>query len=343
MNQRLGLLKSLWRGAGAFFAAGLLAWAQAGMTARPGTLNYVEGTVSLDGQPLAASAIGKTEVALGQVLETGTGHAEVLLFPGAYLRLGDRSAVQMVSPSLTDTRVRLQRGEALVEVDQIGRENYLAVLTGGTEIRVEKKGIYEFNADQPRVAVYDGKASLREDDKIVSIGKGKELALGAGAAVKPRKFDRDRSDELYRWSSVRSGYLAEANMSAARMVVVDNYPGWWAGTGWYWDPWFATWAFVPGGGFLNSPFGYGFYSPAYWSYGAPYYHGFPRRGIIGRRGGPVVAGRPAVRGFTGAPAGRSLGVGFPAGRSFGGGSPGARMGGGMHMGGGMRMGGDGRR
>ena len=46
-------------------------------------------------------------------------------------------------------------------------------------------------------------------------------------------------------------------------------PGWY-GTGWYWNPYFSSWAFLPGDGFFASPFGWSFYSPAYYGYYAPY-------------------------------------------------------------------------
>ena len=52
-------------------------------------------------------------------------------------------------------------------------------------------------------------------------------------------------------------------MSMAQTIVVNNPIG---GTGpaEYWDPWFDSWGFMPGFGFGYSPFGFGFYSPAYW-------------------------------------------------------------------------------
>ncbi len=84
--------------------------------ARPGTLNYVEGQATVGTQSLDITSIGKVEVGPGQSLETATGKAEVLLMPGVFLRLGDRSSAEMISPSLLDTEVVLDQGEATVEV-----------------------------------------------------------------------------------------------------------------------------------------------------------------------------------------------------------------------------------
>src|SRR3569833_4600137 len=52
----------------------------------PGTLNYVEGRVTLDGRPVAAGT--SVLVQPGQTLATADGFVEVLLTPGAFLRVG---------------------------------------------------------------------------------------------------------------------------------------------------------------------------------------------------------------------------------------------------------------
>jgi hypothetical protein len=237
----------------------------------------------LDGQAIAVRQLGSLELQPGHVLQTGAGKAEMLLTPGVFLRLGDNSSVKMVSPSLTDTRVELLRGEALVEVDQVAKQNDLEVIEGSAHTRLEKRGIYAFQTAQPGVAVFEGQASVDENDRTVDVGKGKRLDL-ASSSLKLQKFDRHQTDNLYAWSDLRSQYVAQANASTAQTVVMNN-PYWWYGTGWYWNPWFSSWAFVPGAGFYGSPFGgFGFYSPAFWYYNAPYRIG---GGVIGR--GPGVA------------------------------------------------------
>src|SRR4051794_11380706 len=118
----LSLLKTQARVVGALFASGLLAAAGASV-ARPGTVNYAEGSVTLAGRSVGAAQIGQAEVNPGQVLETSRGKAEMLLTPGVLLRLGDNSAVRMISPSLTDTKIELVRGEAMIEAQQVQKEN----------------------------------------------------------------------------------------------------------------------------------------------------------------------------------------------------------------------------
>ena len=304
---------SLWkvpvRLAAMLFATGMFVAAPASV-ARPGTVNYAEGSVSLAGQSIGAKQLGQTEVEPGQVLETSAGKAEMLLTPGVLLRIGDNSAVKMVSPSLTDTRVELLRGEAMVEAAEVLDANRIDVIDHGFDTLIEKKGIYRFDADRPTVAVYDGKAKVLSDDRSIDVKKGREFAFGVDA--KPRKFDRDQTDNLYAWSKVRSSYLADANQATVQTLEVGG-PGWY-GSGWYWSPWYSSWAFVPADGYLFSPFGFGFYSPAYWySVGPGFYgyyghHAYPYRY---RPDYPRVAPSPAWRGNGGFVRGRSPAMRLP--------------------------------
>ncbi len=274
----------------ALIALGMAA-AASGAVARPGTINYTEGQVTIDGTAVAAKNLGSAELAPGRVLQTGQGKAEMLLTPGVFLRLGDQSAVRMVSPSLTDTRIELLRGRAVLEVDMLEKENHLVVRDAAANVRITKKGIYAFDADRPLLAVYDGKAEAQVNDRPVEVGKGKQLPLDQPVELKPQKFDRDETDDLMAWSKLRSEYLAEANASSVRTVVTSS-PSWFAGTGWYWNPWYGTWSFIPGAGFYDNPWGFGFYSPRYWVYNPPVYY-YPRWRAPGRVIGPVV--RPPSR------------------------------------------------
>src|SRR5579863_1470326 len=183
------------RVAGTMFAVGLLLAANAQMAqpgaanmGQPGAVNYIEGQVSLNGQSVTARQVGSLQVTPGQVLETGNGKAEMLLTPGVFLRLSDRSAVRMVSPSIIDTRVELMRGEAMVEAAQVERENHLAILDHGASALIGKRGIYEFRADVPAVMVFDGEAHVQQADRTIDVGKGKELLLGQN---KPQKFNHE--------------------------------------------------------------------------------------------------------------------------------------------------------
>jgi hypothetical protein len=332
--------------AGFFLAfSSLPAWAAD--VPQPGTINYVEGQASLNGAPLPNNIGGDATLYAGQDLVTQNGRAEVLLTPGIFLRTASRSTVEMVSPGLADTVVTLKQGRALVEVAAIYPENNVIVNEDGAQVRLLKPGLYEFDADRQMVRVFEGKAQILDDGHQKDIGNSHELNVGPATKLKSEHFERAAyQDDFYRWSSLRASYIADANIDAASRY--EGQPAWsngWVGTGWYWDPWYSAYTFIPGDGLFYSPFGWGFYSPWY----APYYgywggvgfggyHHFGpgyqphpmTRAAVGMHAGPVAGSGGAAFSHGYAAGGGMRSSGFAAGgmRSFGGG--------GFHGGGGRR-------
>jgi hypothetical protein len=216
---------------------------------------------------------------------------ELLLTPGVFLRLDENSAVKMISPSLLNTQVELDRGRANIEVDEIHPANSLQIDHAGFTTRLLKNGLYAFDADKNTVRVFKGEAELM--DRSTSIQRplklkaGREVNMDSGESLKTVSFDRDQAqDALYRWSSLRSEYLAEANLNLA-----SSYAGYGGFTpGWYWDPGFWGYTWLPANWYFGSPFGWGFYSPRFISYyGGPGFYG--GRGFAQVRGyGRAFAG-----------------------------------------------------
>lgn len=255
----------------------------------------------------------------------------MLLTPGVFLRLGASSALKILSPDLTHTKVALIRGKADVEVDQIYKENNILVDQEGTQTQLFKPGLYAFNMQNHSVRVFDGKAAVfpidaTDNAKPVVVKCGHKLLLN-GDLAKPIHFDKDRAkDGLYAWSSLRSEYLGAANESlASEYAGVDGFD-----TGWFWDLNLLGYIWQRGDGMMFSPFGFGFYSPFYLNFGGFMYgHGNDGRGGYGSRGGyggrgGRVGGRPGVG---------MGGGGFQGGGGFHGGGG---HGGGGHGGGGHR-------
>ncbi len=266
--------------------------AQSANQAGPGSMNYIEGSVSVNDRPLTNQSIGSVVLQPGQILQTANGKAEMLLTPGVFLRLGDNSAVKMISPSLTNTQVELDHGRAAIEVDEIHSENNIQVSESGADTRLLKDGFYEFDADNSTIRVFKGQAEVTENrgdnPKPIKVKGDHELVL-TEAKLKPADFDpKSVEDDLYNWSSLRSKYLAEANANLAEQYA--GYPSF--APGWYWNPaiWGYTW--LPGDGMFWSPFGWGFYSPIYvyrfgpiyhvrsWGWDHNNHHGYPRQVIV---------------------------------------------------------------
>jgi hypothetical protein len=298
------------------------AWGQTqnSLPAQPGSINYVEDQAALDGQALSASSVGTAQLQKGQALTTQTGKVEVLLTPGVFLRVGDNSAVKMISPDLANTEVEIDKGEAMVEVADISKNNNIRIDENGAYSQLLKKGLYDFDANQNQIRVFSGKAEVHANNQKVDLGDNHEVALNSGGKLKSESFDtKQYAGDLYRWSGLRSGYLAEADADTARLYVSGG-PGW-AGAGWYWDPWFGAYTFVPGDGIFYSPFGWGFYSP-FAIYRSPYFYGgyYGRPHPFTEMHAPYGHGFEPQGGFRG-PAG---GGGFHGGAARGGGGGGRR-------------------
>jgi hypothetical protein len=303
-----------------FFLATLLStttWAVD--NALPGTLNYIEGQASVGDQQLDPKSVGSVELQPGQTLTTGNGKAEILLTPGVFLRVGDNSTVKIVSSNLTNTEADLTKGQATVEVAEIHQYNSLRVGEDGASTQMLKNGLYAFDADHAQVHVLKGEALVQDNDQNVKVKAGHELDLNQSGQLKATKFDKKayESSDLYRFSDLRSEYLAEANVDVARQHYAGG-PGWY-GPGWYWDPWFWSYTWLPGDGIFYSPFGWGYYSP--WLVGyAPYYgrgfhggYGYYGRYYAGRALPAPTARVNASRGYAPTPSARpGFGVAGPA-------------------------------
>ena len=224
-----------------------------------GAISAVEGEVTLNGQPVGSDVSEAPRANPGQVLGTGNGRAELLLNPGVFLRIGQNSSIKLIASSPDNTRIELLRGEALLEVLQLGKQEQLEIIDRQAYTRMLKVGLYVFHVDGPRVQVYEGKARVDDDQRSAAFGQGKQLTIRA-KSPEPAKFDLTERDSLYDWSARRTRSIAQTSESMVENLLAfargEQYDA-----GWYWNPWFRAWAYVPPEGYRISAFGYGFYSP----------------------------------------------------------------------------------
>src|SRR5207244_2562853 len=149
-----------------------------------------------------------------QRIETRAARAELLLTPGVFLRLGENSEAELVNNALTDTVVRVISGSVLVEAGQPVKDTQVTIQTGAYSGKITETGIYRFDAEPSRIRVFNGKMPVQiTGGKSLTLHQGHELANDSDIA---EKFDRKVQDELYAWSSVRSGLAARANFVAAQ-------------------------------------------------------------------------------------------------------------------------------
>lgn len=277
------------------------AYPQYVISAHSGVVQYVEGDAYLNDNPVQPKAGQFPDIKENQVFRTEQGRAEILLTPGVFLRLGENSSVRMVSNRLTDTRVEVLKGSAMVECDDLPKDNAIMLLYQGSSMLLLKHGLYRVETDPAIFKVYDGEAIVKGDSGQLTLRKGKQTVLNG--VLMAESFDTKTDDELYRWSDRRSSYLAKANVSSATGLQSNGsswygygydpgmYGGYGLWSGWQWNPLFGMFTFVPYSGYMFSPFGYGFWSPgSVWQsyyYNPGYYYG-------GGGGGSSNGGRAAT-------------------------------------------------
>lgn len=276
-------------------------WGQSAISAHSGMIHYVEGKVMLDGQPVDPKFGEFPEVKNDQVLETTEGRAEVLLTPGVFLRLSENSSFKMLSNRLSDTAFEVESGSAIVEVDELLKDNAITVRYKDATIALSKQGLYRVDTGTSTLRVYDGEADALYGLKTVQVHKGKQVELNE--ALLPTSFDVKDTDAFYRWASRRSEYIAAANVSSARAAgnaplnssvpcvgqaststsplaagTAANgnycnpyntygygqygYGGYSPYGSWAWNPYYGMFTYLPGMGYGYNPFGWAVYSPA---------------------------------------------------------------------------------
>jgi ferric-dicitrate binding protein FerR (iron transport regulator) len=191
-----------------FFCAGgalLPLSAQKVVSARAGLLTYLQGTVSIDGEPLVLKTARFPQMKDGETLSTGPGQdrVEVLLAPDIVLRLAENSKVRMDDTDLSDTRVTLQQGEALIEVVQLAEGNRVQLAVGETTTEPTRPGLYRIGISQnATLRVYGGEALVRSGLKTADAKRGMAVNLDADLAVS--RFERKPTDSFHDWAAQRS-------------------------------------------------------------------------------------------------------------------------------------------
>lgn len=266
-------------------------YGQSVISAKAGVIHYTEGEVVIGSgakaTPVETHSGGRySELKDDQELSTREGRAEVLLNPGGFLRLGENSSVKMISNRLSDTRLELTRGVALIEVADVSKDNAVTILVNKTAVSFEKLALVRLDAENG-IRVYKGEVQVMVDGNLQTLKDGREMQFTASNAIV--KFDSKSGDPLYRWANRRAEYIAMANIASANMArqssALTGYP---AMGGWYYNSYYGMMTYLPfGNGMFRSPFGYFYYSPARVQ---RYYQSFIQQPVYAGGGGSLNGG-----------------------------------------------------
>ncbi len=231
--------------------------AQQVISIKAGLINLIQGDVKLNDEAIAVRNSRFSEMKNGDVIRTLEGRAEILLAPGAFIRLSENSAVRMESNSVVNTRLSLLDGDAMLEVMEMDKAASLEVLIGADKVSVQKPGLYRLDFANSNVKVVDGELAVVSNDVLRKVEEGRMITLTGDRLI--AKFDKKSGDEFSRWVSRRSSYIAMANVSAAKDAFTNGYSM--NRSGWIFNNWFGYYTYLPFGNGFYSPFGYSFFTP----------------------------------------------------------------------------------
>ncbi|MFN0170112.1 MAG: FecR domain-containing protein [Bryobacteraceae bacterium] len=248
------------------------------ISAQSGLIHYLEGEAFLGKDAVKLKAAQYPSIRKEMVFRTGEGRAEVLLTPGAFLRLAENTSIRMKDTDLTNSRVEFLDGSILIEAADVSKshkDNQVSVELGGATIFLRKAGVYRIDSDPMRLRVYDGEAEVRTHNDMAVVKKGKMLPLEG--VLTTEKFDPKLGDAFYRWAGRRSESLATANVWAAKRISDGNVS--YGRNGWIYNPYFGMFTFVPMSGTWLSPFRCRYYSP--YAVNQLFYRYYPGNGVGG--------------------------------------------------------------
>lgn len=308
-----------------------------GISAKAGGVNAVTGKVSVKSDGKAPRLLtSNDDLDSGDVVSTGvTGQVEILLNPGTYLRLAERSEFVMEDTSLDNLLVRLNKGSAIIEATGPGEAQlYIPIVTAQQRMTIVRPGVYRINAapEATELFVRKGRVSLSDNKNDVVKGGKKVTFTGTTPAI--AKLENQDNDEFDDWSKVRGQTLAKANarLSARTVNAMLMANSWFGGSAfnsrfglWTWSPFSSCYTFLPFSYGWGTPYG-GYYGAFYPMYGNGYYNRqgpYSNPNIItnnGNNGSGSGSGYPGGGGSSG-----GMGSGGSGGGMLGGGSSGGSM------------------
>jgi hypothetical protein len=274
---------------------------------KAGFVNKAEGKVyilradSEDGEKGRAS-LG-TQMHEGDRLSTSAySFAETLLNPGSYLRLNENTEIRSVSVDFNSVRFELIKGTVIAEIGEIGKDTPIEIVTPHGALTIAKTGLHRIAVKESAsiVSVRQGEIHLGNRDDLSAkkshrITRGKVVTLKGSAKPGPSdiaKLDKDAVDKFDSWSFGRAQALTAANVRALRRSLTTF------AAGWYYDPFFGCYTYMPFRSSFWSPYGFGFfnnyrhcgswYNPYYG--GGGYYGGGSSGGVVTSLPPRVVAG-----------------------------------------------------
>jgi hypothetical protein len=272
------------------------------ISAKAGGVNAVTGraTMRAHGESEWQQLTIKADLEKGDVVRTANdGRVEMLLNPGAYLRIGENSEVELSDNSLQNLEVRLIRGTAIVEASGFdGAELLINITTPHTRMAIVRKGLYRVSVipgDATELIVRKGRVMLGGSHTKVDGGNKVVFSHSTFSVAKLRDADKTPND-LEAWSKDRSKTIAQANRAFNRrdmgLAMIGFSSGWGRPSASLSGFWLYSYGY---GCYTFFPFQSGWGSP----YGSSYYNSLYGNGCCGGRSAYGGYNNPGSGGYTG--------------------------------------------
>ena len=187
--------------------------AQSVVAAHSGVVSYFEGSVSIDGQTLEHRTGRFIEIKPGSELRTEVGRAEILLTPGVLLRVGNGSAIRMVSNRLIDTRLEFLSGAAALDSRNAAPGDPITISYKEYQMRFARAGSYRMDSAPAQLRVEQGEADVVYHAESATLKAGQALTFSPRLVA--RADDQPAADDFARWENDRSAALSAENKAAA--------------------------------------------------------------------------------------------------------------------------------
>lgn len=202
---------------------------QAVVSVRAGLIDLTIGEVYRDSEIVRTTTNQFVSLNDGQVLQTGAGRVEMLLAPAVFLRLGAHASLRMHDSSLSDTRVELEQGTALVEVVETVKSGRIRLVCGETQTEFHASGLYRFDFEDGELRVFGGEARVMSGERTRVAGRGRSVKLDRSLSLST--FKPNGRDALHRWAAYRSFHLFISSSEARARRMDWEYTV----TGWLWN------------------------------------------------------------------------------------------------------------
>ena len=201
----------------AFAAWALPAGAQSVISTHSGLIHYFEGAVYLGDQALEPHLGRFPSVPQGAELRTVEGRAELLLTPGVFLRMGERSSIRMVANDLADTQVELQAGSVIVDGGEPNLNTSVTLIYKDWTVHLLGKGAYRIDSDPPRLSVRQGRAEVTSATSVEPVPVEQGMSLPFASVLVPEKSKEPFKDTLGEWSTGRNQSISADNTITAQL------------------------------------------------------------------------------------------------------------------------------